>query len=77
MTINHLGCSSISILPHFITPLLFLGPLYAHFTRETLPGQRNWSLQEDFVSFFFSITGIRNFLVVGGQFDQPWHCTDV
>lgn len=67
MTVNYLGCTSTGILPHLITPLLFLGPLYAHFTRETLPGQRNWSFQEDVISFLFSIAGMRNYLVVGSS----------
>lgn len=65
MTVNHLGWISTGILPFFITPLLYLGPLYAHFVRGTLPGQCNWSFQEDLLSFFFSVTGIRNYLVVG------------
>lgn len=65
MTVNYLGCTSTSILPHLITPLLFLGPLYAQFVCETLPGQCNWSFQED-LSFFFSIVAIRNYLVVRG-----------
>ncbi|KAN0087830.1 CAAX protease self-immunity domain containing protein [Tylopilus felleus] len=63
MTVNHLGWISTGILPFFITPLLYLGPLYAHFVRGTLPGQCNWSFQEDLLSFFFSVTGIRNYLV--------------
>jgi prenyl protein peptidase len=66
MTVNYLGCTSTSILPHLITPLLFLGPLYGQFVRGTLPGQCNWSFQEDVLSFLFSVTGIRNYLVVGG-----------
>ncbi|KAG6375939.1 hypothetical protein JVT61DRAFT_2810 [Boletus reticuloceps] len=63
MTVNYLGCTSTSILPHLITPMLFLGPLYAHFLRGTLPGQCNWSFQEDLLSFLFSVTGVRNYFV--------------
>lgn len=66
MTVNYLGFTSTGILPHLIVPLLFLGPLYAQFVRGTLPGQCNWSFQEDVLSFLFSIVGIRNYLIVGG-----------
>ncbi|KAG8214812.1 CAAX protease self-immunity-domain-containing protein, partial [Butyriboletus roseoflavus] len=62
-TVNYLGCTSTSMLPHLITPVLFLGPLYAHFVRGTLPGQRNWSFQQDALSFLFSVAGLRNYLV--------------
>lgn len=66
MTVNYLGFTSASILPHLITPLLFLGPLYAQFVHGTLPGQCNWSFQEDVLPLLFSVPGIRNYLVVGG-----------
>ncbi|KAI9462980.1 CAAX protease self-immunity-domain-containing protein [Boletus coccyginus] len=63
MTASYLGGTSASILPHFITPLFFLGPLYGQFVRGTLPGQCDWSFREDILSFLFSVTGIRNYLI--------------
>ncbi|KAL4070050.1 CAAX protease self-immunity-domain-containing protein [Scleroderma yunnanense] len=63
VTRTYLGITSPGILPLFVTPVLYLGPLYACFLGQTLPLQRNWSFQEDVLSFFFSITGVRNFLV--------------
>lgn len=63
LTAAHLGFTSLSFLPFFITPALYLGPLYARSLGHTLPFQRNWSFQEDVVSFFFSVTGMRNYLV--------------
>ncbi|KAG9315518.1 CAAX protease self-immunity-domain-containing protein, partial [Chiua virens] len=62
-TVIHLGLTTTTILPHLIVPLLFLGPLYALFTRESLPGQCNWSFQQDFLSSFFTISGLRNYFI--------------
>ncbi|KAH9480072.1 CAAX prenyl protease 2 [Psilocybe cubensis] len=52
-----------SILPHLITPLLFLGPLFAGFLSHELPGQRNWRWQSHIVGRFFSLHGIRNYWI--------------
>lgn len=81
MTASYLGGTSASILSHFITPLLFLGPLYGQFVRGTLPGQCNWSFREDILSFLFSVTGIRNYLIVSGQISvttaRQWHVNNL
>ncbi|KAJ3545754.1 hypothetical protein NMY22_g2312 [Coprinellus aureogranulatus] len=45
LTQVHLGFNfGSSILPHLVTPVLFLGPLYAMYLGEDLPFQENWSL---------------------------------
>ncbi|KAG6336859.1 hypothetical protein ID866_2217 [Astraeus odoratus] len=62
-TLTYLGVTPPGVLSLLITPCLFLGPLYACFVLETLPLQKNWSFQEDVVSVFFSIAGIRNYVV--------------
>ncbi|KIJ60308.1 hypothetical protein HYDPIDRAFT_117404 [Hydnomerulius pinastri MD-312] len=63
LTVVHLGFTSSSILPHLITPVLFLGPLYGHFLLETLPFQKHWSFEEDVLSSLFSLAGMRNYIV--------------
>ncbi|KAI6123947.1 hypothetical protein EV401DRAFT_2056027 [Pisolithus croceorrhizus] len=61
---NELDVSpSLACLPFLVTPVLYLGPLYSRFLVGTLPFQRNWTYQEDFVSVLFSVTGIRNYVV--------------
>lgn len=47
-----------------IVPLLFLGPLYAHFLAGTLPFMHHWSYKEDVVNVFYNWIGFRNFFVV-------------
>lgn len=63
LTLSHLGITFSGLLPFLVTPVLYLGPLYSRFLVGTLPFQRNWTYQEDFVSVFFSVTGIRNYVV--------------
>lgn len=63
LTATYLGFTSPAILPFLITPALYLGPLYARSLGQTLPFQRHWSFQDDVVSFFCSVIGIRNYLV--------------
>ncbi|KAI6041423.1 CAAX protease self-immunity-domain-containing protein [Pisolithus marmoratus] len=62
-TLSHLGITFSGLLPFFVTPVLYLGPLYSRFLVGTLPFQRNWTYQEDFVPVFYSVTGIRNYVV--------------
>ncbi|KIJ14939.1 hypothetical protein PAXINDRAFT_169365 [Paxillus involutus ATCC 200175] len=59
----YLGFTPTKILPHLVTPVLFLGPLYGHFLLETLPYQSNWSFQDNGVSLLFSLTCMRNYIV--------------
>jgi len=49
---------------HFVTPVLFLGPLFGAFLGGQLPGQRGWRWQTQVVPRIFGIQGIRNYLVV-------------
>ncbi|KAF9220520.1 Abi-domain-containing protein [Gyrodon lividus] len=63
LTSTYLGFTLTNILPHLVTPVLFLGPLYGHFLLGTLPFQRNWSFQDNAVSLLFSLTGMRNYIV--------------
>ncbi|KAJ3572907.1 hypothetical protein NP233_g2778 [Leucocoprinus birnbaumii] len=46
--------------PHLITPLLFLGPLYATYLSNVLPGQKYWSWEMNVRRELFSWQGIRN-----------------
>ena len=52
------------ILPCLVTPVLYLGPLYACYLAEALPFQRRWSFSRDFLSTFASWIGVRNYIVV-------------
>lgn len=52
-----------SVYPHLITPILFLGPLYAMYLGHHLPFQARWSFQVDVVSKFCSWIGIRNYIM--------------
>ncbi|KAG5642986.1 hypothetical protein DXG03_001802 [Asterophora parasitica] len=52
-----------SLYPHLVTPVLFIGPLYAMFLRQELPLQAHWSFHEDVISKFLSWQGIRNYLL--------------
>jgi prenyl protein peptidase len=51
-----------TILPHLVTPLLFLGPLYARFLLHAFPFQKYWSWREAF-GIFTTWQGIRNYIV--------------
>ncbi|KAJ7593898.1 hypothetical protein C8J56DRAFT_1001980 [Mycena floridula] len=50
---------SLSVYPHLITPMLFLGPLFAQALDQSLPLQTRWH----FTSTFASWIGIRNYLI--------------
>ncbi|KAF9465786.1 CAAX protease self-immunity-domain-containing protein [Collybia nuda] len=52
-----------SIYPHLVTPLLFLGPLYAKWLGSNLPFQKFWSFETDVVKKFITWQGVRNFLL--------------
>lgn len=52
-----------ALCPHLITPLLFLGPLYARYLSRSLPFQRFSSFKHDIVPTFVSWQGARNYLV--------------
>jgi hypothetical protein len=49
---------------HFVTPILFLGPLFGSYLAGQLPGQKNWTWNTHVYLRFFSIQGIRNYCVV-------------
>jgi len=55
---------SYNLLPHLLTPTLFLGPLFCAFLQGNLPFQYNWTFQEDVVEQFFSIMALRNYWIV-------------
>lgn len=50
--------------PHLITPVLFLGPLYAIWLSGVMPGQRYWSWEMHVRRGLWTWQGIRNVLVV-------------
>ncbi|TFK38928.1 hypothetical protein BDQ12DRAFT_682734 [Crucibulum laeve] len=50
-----------ALYPHLVTPVLFLGPLYAQYLSATLPFQKRWSFMQSFVNKFFTWQGIRNY----------------
>ncbi|KAL0960486.1 hypothetical protein HGRIS_005527 [Hohenbuehelia grisea] len=52
-----------SIYPHLLAPILFIGPLYAHYLFESLPFQRKWNFQLNVVDQLFSWIGIRNYFM--------------
>lgn len=54
-----------SLFPHLVTPVLFLGPLYASYLGGYLPFQKYWSFRNSIVSRFFSWQGARNYVFVG------------
>ncbi|KAH8822584.1 hypothetical protein DL96DRAFT_1618358 [Flagelloscypha sp. PMI_526] len=67
-TIQRLGLKESSkwssIGAHLVTPILFLGPLYAsHYLERTLPFQKNWSYHWHFKQTFASLVGLRNYIV--------------
>ena len=53
-----------SLYPHLVTPVLFLGPIYAKYLAGYLPSQRYWTFQNDVMSRFFCWQGARNYLFV-------------
>ncbi|KAG8931396.1 hypothetical protein FRC03_005739 [Tulasnella sp. 419] len=52
-----------SFLPHLLTPILYLGPLYVDYLGYQLPFQAKWSFSEDVISKFTSWQGLRNYIV--------------
>ncbi|KAF8073392.1 hypothetical protein FPV67DRAFT_1477623 [Lyophyllum atratum] len=52
-----------SLYPHLITPILFLGPLYAMYLGQYLPLQARWSFKVDVANKFCSWMGIRNYIM--------------
>jgi len=54
----------VSLFPHLVTPVLFIGPLYARYVGGSLPFQRDWTFREDFVLNFISWQGARNYVLV-------------
>lgn len=50
-----------SVFPYFVTPILYLGPLYATFLDSKLPFQSGWSWDGDVSPVFNTLVGIRNY----------------
>jgi len=50
-----------SMLPYLVTPVLYLGPLYATFLDAKLPFQSRWSWDRDMLPVFKTWVGIRNY----------------
>ena len=57
-----------SLRPHLITPVLFLGPLYATLLSQALPGQKHWSWKYHVKGQITSWQGIRNIIIVCSHF---------
>jgi hypothetical protein len=53
-----------TLLPHLVTPILFLGPIFTGYLGGELPGQRNWMWRTHVVARFFRIQGLRNYCIV-------------
>jgi len=51
------------MLPYFLVPLLYSGPLFTLFLESALPFQRKWSFKEDLVAVLSSPQGLRNYIV--------------
>ena len=51
-----------SPLPYLVTPILYLGPLYATFLDSKLPFQSGWSWDRDVLPIFSTWVGIRNYI---------------
>jgi len=49
------------MLPYLVTPVLYLGPLYATFLDSKLPFQSRWSWDRNMVPVFKTWVGIRNY----------------
>ena len=52
------------LLPHLITPILFLGPLFSGYLGGQLPFQRNWIWENHVTRRFCTWVGVRNYVVV-------------
>ncbi|KAF8583091.1 Abi-domain-containing protein [Ramaria rubella] len=52
-----------SVLPNFLIPILYTGPLTAQWLSETLPFQRYWTYKESLKPIFSTWIGLRNFVV--------------
>lgn len=52
------------LLPCLVTPVLYLGPLYAYWLSGSLPFQCNWSWRWSFLPLFTTLQGVRNYVVV-------------
>ncbi|KIM36558.1 hypothetical protein M413DRAFT_449099 [Hebeloma cylindrosporum] len=52
-----------TLLPHLVTPMLFLGPIFTGYLGGELPGQRNWMWRTHIVARFFRIQGLRNYWI--------------
>jgi len=50
-----------SPLPYLVTPILYLGPLYATFLGSKLPFQSSWSWDYDVMPVFNTWVGVRNY----------------
>lgn len=50
-----------SLLPYLVTPILYLGPLYATFLASKLPFQSRWSWGCNVLPVFNTWVGIRNY----------------
>jgi len=51
-----------SFYPYLVTPVLYLGPLYATYLYRKLPLQSQWSAREDVYPVFFTWPGVRNYI---------------
>jgi len=51
-----------SFYPHLVTPILFLGPLYATYLYGKLPFQSQWSLRGNVFPVFCTWPGVRNYI---------------
>jgi prenyl protein peptidase len=52
----------ISLWPYFVTPILFLGPIYTQYLSQALPFQQGWSIQHNVIPIFLSWQGVRNYV---------------
>ena len=59
------------VLPCFVAPVLYLGPLYADYLSESLPFQRRWSFHDSVLPLVSTWVGRRNYIVVRGFLDSP------
>jgi len=51
-----------SLCPYFVTPILYLGPLYATYLYAKLPFQTGWSFKGDLYPVLFTWPGVRNYI---------------
>ena len=74
LTRLHLGLTLANpILPHLVTPVLFLGPLYAMYLGQGLPFQKFWYLEAQKAKFL-SLTGLRTYIAVSTK--PPPRCSE-